>query len=146
MDTVLDVLRGKGMAVFTVRPTDSVLTALQVMAREGVGALMVTTDQGAIAGIVSERDYARKVELLGRTSADTTVADIMSTPVTTVSPSYSVMDCMHLMTARRIRHLPVLVDGQLSGLVSIGDVVKAIIDDQAFTIKQLETYISGDGP
>jgi CBS domain-containing protein len=146
METVHDVLRVKGTAVYTVRPTDTVLTALQVMAREGVGALLVTSERGEVAGIVSERDYARKVELHGRSAAEATVAEIMSSPLTTVGPGHSVMACMQLMTDKRIRHLPVLVDGKLAGLISIGDVVKAIITDQAFTIQQLETYISGGAP
>ncbi len=146
METVHDVLRVKGTAVYTVRPSDTVQTALQVMAREGVGALLVTSERGEVAGIVSERDYARKVELHGRTAAETTVAEIMSAPLTTVTPGHSVMACMQLMTEKRIRHLPVMVDGKLAGLISIGDVVKAIITDQAFTIQQLETYISGGPP
>jgi CBS domain-containing protein len=110
------------------------------MAEHSIGAVLVLRD-GAIAGIVSERDYARKVVLLGRASNDTPIRDIMSTPVVTVTPQDDLDHCMRLMTERRIRHLPVVQDGRVIGMLSIGDLVKAVIDEQRRTIEQLEAYI-----
>ncbi len=137
--TVRHLLEAKGRAVFSVEPEDPVLEAIQRMADRHVGALLVMKGE-ELVGIISERDYARKVILRGRSSAETPVWQIMSSPVITVSPDHTVRDCMRLMTERRIRHLPV-VDGKIVGVVSIGDLVKAVIDEQQQTIEQLESYI-----
>ena len=118
------------------------LEAVRSMAEHGVGALLVMRGD-ALAGIVSERDYARKVVLLGRASADTPIAQIMSSPVVTVSPDTNVQRCMVLMTERRIRHLPVVEGGRVIGVVSIGDLVKSVIQEQQRTIEELESYIHG---
>jgi len=140
MTTVRHLLEGKGRAIFSVEPEAPVLEAIRAMAAHHVGALLVM--QGAtLSGIVSERDYARKVILMGRASADTPVRDIMSTPVITVSPEDSVQRCMQIMTDRRVRHLPVIEGGRVIGMVSIGDLVKAVIAEQQQQIEQLETYI-----
>jgi CBS domain-containing protein len=112
------------------------------MAEKRIGALPVTRN-GELAGVVSERDYARKVILLGRSSAETPVAQIMSSPVITVSPSEDVRHCMQLMTAKRIRHLPVIEDGRMIGVISIGDLVRAVIEEQDQTIEHLERFIAG---
>jgi CBS domain-containing protein len=140
MTTVRQLLNSKGRAIFSVEPTTAVLEAIRAMAVHHVGALLVM--QGAtLSGIVSERDYARKVILMGRSSADTPVRDIMSSPVITVSPDDSVQKCMQIMTDRRVRHLPVIDGGRVVGMVSIGDLVKAVIAEQQQQIEQLETYI-----
>jgi CBS domain-containing protein len=140
MTTVRHLLEGKGKAVFAVGPEDPVLEAIRLMAEHHVGALLVM--QGPeLAGIVSERDYARKVILLGRSSSDTPVWQIMSTPVITVTPDATVDECMRTMTTHRIRHLPVLQAGLVVGVVSIGDLVKAMIEEQQRTIEYLESYI-----
>ncbi len=138
--TVHHLLEAKGRAVFAVKPDDPVLTAIQRMADHHVGALLVMRGE-ELVGIVSERDYARKVILLGRSSAATPVSEIMSSPVVTVSPEYTVNDCMRLVTQHRIRHLPVVRGGKVIGVVSIGDLVKAVIEEQQQTIEQLESYI-----
>ncbi len=142
MKTVNDLLRGKGHALWSIGPDATVYQALELMAQKDVGALVVL-DRGALAGIVSERDYARKVILHGKSSRETPVREIMTSRVITVGPEQTLADCMALMTAHHIRHLPVLADGELAGLVSIGDVVKGIISEQEFMIEQLEKYISG---
>lgn len=142
--TVAQVLRTKGHQVWSVAPDTSVFEALRKMADHGVGALLVM-DGNALAGIVSERDYARKVILMGRASRDTPVRDVMSEDVVTVTPDATMQDCMARMTEHHIRHLPVLRDGMVIGLVSIGDVVKATISEQAFLIDQLQRYIQGGG-
>ena len=140
MLTVEQVLKSKGSAIFAIEPDDPVLEAIQLMADHHVGALLVR--RGAeLAGIVSERDYARKVVLLGRSSADTPVWQIMSSPVTTVGRTASVHQCLELMTARRIRHLPVVEGGTVEGMLSIGDCVKAVIDEQRHHIEDLERFI-----
>lgn len=127
--------------VWTVEPEDPVLEAIQLMADKRIGALPVM--RGAeLAGIVSERDYARKVILLGRSSAETAVWEIMSSPVITVSLDDSVHHCMQLVTEKRVRHLPVVDKGRLVGMVSIGDLVKAVIEEQQQTIDELERYIA----
>ncbi len=141
MRTVAHILDVKGRAVFAVAPDALVYEALEMMAEHDVGALVVL-DGDRLIGIVSERDYARKVILLGRRSQEAPVRDIMTETVHTVTPESSVADCMELMTERRIRHLPVLADGELVGVVSIGDVVKAVISDQEHLIEQLERYIT----
>jgi CBS domain-containing protein len=140
MTTVRTLLEGKGRAIFSVEPQASVLDAIRLMAEHHVGALLVMGGQ-ALEGIVSERDYARKVILRGRSSADTPVRDIMSTPVLTVSLETSVGECMKLMTERHVRHLPVVDGPRVVGMVSIGDLVKAVIAEQQQQIEQLESYI-----
>jgi CBS domain-containing protein len=140
MTTVQTLLERKGRAIFSVEPQAAVLDAIRLMAEHHVGALLVMRG-AALEGIVSERDYARKVILRGRSSADTPVRDIMSSPVLTVSLDTSVQQCMQLMTDRHVRHLPVLDGTRVVGMISIGDLVKAVIADQQQQIEQLETYI-----
>jgi len=137
---VRHLLDRKGPAIYSVKPDDPVLEAIRVMAERHVGALVVM-DGARLVGIVSERDYARKIILKGRSSADTPVSQIMSSPVRTVVPESSVQECMELMTEHRVRHLPVLESGRVIGVVSIGDLVKEVIRDQQETIEQLESYI-----
>ncbi|HUL47867.1 MAG TPA: CBS domain-containing protein [Steroidobacteraceae bacterium] len=140
MTTVQTLLERKARAIFSVEPQAAVLDAIRLMAEHHVGALLVMRG-AALEGIVSERDYARKVILRGRSSADTPVRDIMSSPVLTVSLDTSVQQCMQLMTDRHVRHLPVLDGARVVGMISIGDLVKAVIADQQQQIEQLETYI-----
>jgi len=140
MITVRHLLDRKGRAVYAVESEDPVLEAIQLMADHHVGALLVMKG-GELAGIVSERDYARKVILLGRSAHETPVWQIMSSPVLTVTPEQSVEDCMRIVTEHRIRHLPVLEGGRVAGVISIGDLVKAVIEEQQHTIEQLESYI-----
>ena len=142
MRTVRQLLEGKGPGLVTVNAEDPVRTAIQLMADHYIGALPVMKD-GRLAGIVSERDYARKVVLMGRNSLETSVAMIMSAPVIHVGPQNTVNDCMQLMTDKRIRHLPVVEDGKLIGVISIGDCVKAVIDEQKHEIEDLRRYIAG---
>jgi CBS domain-containing protein len=141
MTLIKHLLDGKGRVVESVAPDQSVLDAIMIMAEKGIGALLVL-DGGALAGIVTERDYARKVILKGRSSSDTQVRDIMTAEVATASSDDSVKICMNVMTDKRIRHLPVVDDGEISGMISIGDLVKAIISEQQEEIEQLEHYIS----
>lgn len=136
------LLAFKPKSVWTVGPQTPVLEAIQVMADKHIGALPVVSDD-ELVGIVSERDYARKVILLGRSSSDTPVSQIMTSDVVTVSPDDLVHRCMEIMTERRIRHLPVVEKGKLVGIISIGDLVKAVIEEQQQTIVQLERYIAG---
>ena len=142
MTTTHDILRLKGHTVHSVRPDDTVLAALGVMAEHDIGAVLVL-EGDQIVGILTERDYARKVALMGRASKDSPVRSIMTADVVCVPPSGTVEDCMGLMTERRVRHLPVVEHGRVIGLVSIGDLVKATIDEQEFTISQLKNYIAG---
>ena len=142
MKTVANILAVKGSEVFTVAPGASVYEALQILAEKNAGALVVT-EGGKLVGIISERDYARKVALVDRTSRDTLVSEIMSSDVKTVAPTASIEECMELMTERHIRHLPVLEDNELVGVVSIGDVVKAVIADLVAMVEQLDSYIRG---
>jgi CBS domain-containing protein len=142
MQTVSQLLRGKGSEVFSVAPQDSVLHAIEVMATRHVGALLVMS-QGSLIGIISERDYARKVILKNRSSHDTPVSDIMTSPAVSVTPEDTVHNCMQIMTERRFRHLPVVKGGRVVGMLSIGDLVKAVIQDQTEQIEQLERYIAG---
>jgi CBS domain-containing protein len=142
MTIVHQLLDRKGRAIFSVEPDAPVLEAIRAMAAHHVGALLVMQGE-ALRGIVSERDYARKVILKGRSSADTPVRDIMTAEVITVSPETSVQICMQLMTDRRVRHLPVIEGGRVVGMVSIGDLVKAVIAEQQQHIEQLESYIRG---
>jgi CBS domain-containing protein len=140
MHTVRQILKQKGAAIYAVEPDDPVLEAIRQMADRGVGALLVMRGR-ELAGIVSERDYARKVVLLGRSSAETPVWQIMSTPVISVDGDSTVQDCLELMTAKRIRHLPVVDRGEVVGVLSIGDCVKAVIDAQRHQIEDLERFI-----
>ena len=139
---VSHLLSRKGKDVWSVDADEPVLEAIQIMADRHVGALPVLRG-GELVGLVSERDYARKVVLLGRSSAETFVWQIMSAPVVTVPPGETVRRCMELMTERRIRHLPVVEAGAMVGMISIGDLVRAVIEEQAQTIEQLEKFISG---
>jgi CBS domain-containing protein len=140
MKNLKQLLSAKGGQVHSIRPDAKVFEALQLMAQKDVGALLVM-DGGRLAGILSERDYARKVILHGKSSQDIAVRDIMTADVVRVDPERSVEDCMALMTQRRIRHLPVCEGDKLVGIVSIGDLVKEVIAEQEQTIKQLESYI-----
>jgi len=144
MKTVKQVLDNKGYEIHSVAPGATVFEALQKMAQEGIGALAVL-DAGELVGIVSERDYARKVILEGRDSRDTPVRDIMTANVICVSSELRIDASMSIMSDKCVRHLVIRDDDKINGLISIGDVVKAIIDDQQFTIEQLEHYISGHG-
>lgn len=144
MTTVSDILRAKNHSVVhSVLPSDTMLAALQRMSEHGIGALLVLEGE-RIAGIVTERDYARKVVLQGRSSSNTAVKEVMTGQVHCVLPHQTTAECMALMTDKRIRHLPVVNDEhRVLGMVSIGDLVKEIISEQQFTIQQLEHYISG---
>ena len=142
MKTVRQILRDKGSSVLTIEPHATVFDALKLMAEKNVGALLVV-ERGKLVGILSERDYARKVLLLSKSSLNTPVRDIMTERVMFIRPEQTVEECMALMTDKHIRHLPVLVGEQLVGVVSIGDLVKASIDEKDFMIKQLENYITG---
>jgi CBS domain-containing protein len=144
MKTLKQILDRKGYQVHSIAPGATVYEALLKMAEEGIGALAVL-DAGELAGIVSERDYARKVILAGRESRGTPVRDIMTENVICVGSDLRVDASMSIMSEKRVRHLVVRDDGRINGMISIGDVVKAIIDDQQFTIEQLEHYISGHG-
>ncbi|MFZ2491866.1 MAG: CBS domain-containing protein [Thermoanaerobaculia bacterium] len=141
MRLVKDVLEGKGREVWVVGPDQTVFDALNIMAEHEIGALLVRRDDEVI-GIVSERDYARKVILQGKSSQSTPVGEIMTSELFRVGPRHSVDECMALMTAGHVRHLPVFDNDKLVGIVSIGDLVKAVMEDQKFTIEQLENYIA----
>lgn len=143
MGTVHDILRTKGTTVWSVTPDMTVHDALRLMAEKNIGAVLVLDEGGRIVGLLSERDYARKVALEGRTAQDTLVRDIMSERVMGVRPEQTVEQCMMIMTDRRIRHLPVVDEDGLVGVISIGDVVKAVLSHQEFMIEQLENYITG---
>ena len=142
MKTVSDILKTKGREVWTITPETIVFDALKTMADKNVGALVVM-DGAKVTGILSERDYARKVILHGRSSRELETREIMSTKVYFVSPEQDIEDCMALFTNKRVRHLPVLQTDELIGIISIGDVVKAVIAEQESTIKHLENYITG---
>jgi CBS domain-containing protein len=140
--TVGAVLRGKSRDIWSTTPETTVYRSIEMMAEKGVGALLVM-DKDEVVGVLSERDYARKVILQGRSSKDTTVSEIMSTPAICVSPEHTVSDCMRIMTDHRVRHLPVKQGGKLVGVVSIGDLVNWVITEQGETIRHLEAYICG---
>ena len=140
MVTAAQLLKHKGRVIHSVDPESPVLEAIRIMAEHGVGALLVM--QGAqLLGVVSERDYARKVILLGRSSSETPVWQIMSAPVLTVAPEQTVRECMRIMTDKRVRHLPVVDKERVIGVLSIGDLVRAVVEEQQQTIEQLEHYI-----
>jgi CBS domain-containing protein len=142
MTTIRQILQAKGTSVWTISPQATVLEALRLMAEKNVGALLVTEGE-QVAGIFSERDLARSVALKGRTAENTLVSQVMTARVIYVRPGQSMEECMALMTDKHIRHLPVMEDDRLIGVISIGDVVKEIISEQAFTIRSLESYITG---
>jgi CBS domain-containing protein len=142
MVRVKQLLGRKGHEVWSVDADEPVLGAIQMMADRHVGALPVTRG-GELVGVISERDYARKVILLGRSSAETPVWQIMSSPVVTVTPEDDVRQCMQVMTEKRIRHLPVVQDGRMVGMISIGDLVRVVIEEQDQTIEHLERFIAG---
>jgi len=144
MANVRNLLKVKGSDVWSVSPTTSVLNALQLMADKEVGALLVL-DSDRIVGIISERDFARSIAETGQCVVESTVGEYMTRDVYTVEPDTSIEECMQMMTQKRIRHLPVLENGRLVGLISIGDVVKGIISNKESTINSLENYIEGRG-
>ena len=142
MKSVNDILKSKGNDIWAVKPDNTVYDSLQLMADKGIGSLLVM-DGDKLVGIVTERDYARKVALEGRSSRDALVKEIMSTRVLCVNPQRTVEDCMALMTDKRARHLPVVDHKNVIGMISIGDLVKAVIAEQKFVIDQLHDYITG---
>ena len=142
MTTIATLLKNKGQEIWSVEPTDVVFDAIKSMAEKGIGALLVM-DADELVGIFSERDYARKIVLEGKSSRETTVGDIMTRDVIRASPDQSIEDCMSVMTDNHIRHLPVVEDDRVVGMISIGDLVKVIIVEQKELISQLEHYISG---
>ncbi len=141
--TIRQILKNKPV-IHSIGPQATVFDALKVMAEKNIGALVVLEGQ-ELAGIFSERDYARKVALLGKSSRDMPVGEIMTPKVITIDPERTIGECMALMTEERIRHLPVIEAGRLVGVVSIGDVVRAVVEEQQFTIRQLESYIGSGG-
>ena len=145
IDTVASILKNKGHDVLSISPNATVYAAIAEMARYGVGALLVLSGR-ELVGIISERDYARKVILQGRSSKETLVHEVMTSSPITVTLSHTVDECMRIVTDKRIRHLPVVDQGELHGLVSIGDLVKTIISSQAYTIDELHSYIGADYP
>jgi CBS domain-containing protein len=142
MATVADILSVKGGTAHCVGPQDTVYNAIEKMVKHNVGALLVMENE-SLVGIITERDYLRRVAVEGRTSKETSVATIMASKPTVVSPNTSVQRCMQMMTERRIRHLPVLSNGRIAGVVSIGDIVKSLISEQASHIEQMQEYIQG---
>jgi CBS domain-containing protein len=142
MNTVRDLLRYKPSDVWTISPYATVFQALELMAEKNVGALPVL-QEGKLVGMFSERDYARKCILMGRHSRETRVLELMSSPVLTVDPSTTVEQCLEMMTNRKLRHLPIVEGGQVTGMVSIGDIGKWIISEQRSAIKDLEGFITG---
>jgi CBS domain-containing protein len=142
MHNIGTLLEAKGKDIWSIGPQETAFKALQTMAQKNVGALLVI-DKGKLVGIFSERDYARKVILKGKSSKETTIGDLMTPEVFYTSPDDTLQESMALMTAKHIRHMPVYKDDQLIGMVTLGDVVKQIISEQKFTIKELEKYISG---
>ena len=144
MKTAADILKSKAhQTIFTIAPTASVFDAIKLMAAKDIGAVLVVEGEHVV-GIFTERDYARKIAIMSRTSRDSLVQEVMTSAVMYVRPDQTSDECMALMTANRIRHLPVMDGNKLLGLVSIGDLVKDIISDQQFTIQQLEHYIAGE--
>jgi len=142
MKTARDLLREKGTQIYSTAPDATVYDALQLMAEKNIGALIVF-DGDRLLGLISERDYARKIVLKNKFSRETAVADIMTRDVVTVAPDKNLEDCMELITRHRVRHLPVIENDRVLGIISIGDIVKGIIDHKEFVIEQLEYYIKG---
>lgn len=142
MATVSNILKAKGNVTYSITPDTMVYEALEIMVEKNVSALVVIKNE-KLAGIFTERDYARKVILKGKASKETLIGDIMTEDLVTVTPGSSINDCMQLMTSRFIRHLPVVSEGNLVGIISIGDVVKFIIEEQKFIIENMEHYITG---
>ena len=142
MISISQLLDSKGRQVHSIGPDEPVLRAMEMMSTREVGALLVM-ERGEVVGVISERDYARKVILMNRSSRDTPVRDIMSSPVLSVAPSESVHHCMQVMTNERVRHLPVISGGKVLGVLSIGDLVKALLQEQSEQIQQLQHYIAG---
>jgi len=142
MKRVKDILAVKGQAIYSIAPDASVYDAMKQMADKGIGALLVMESE-RLVGVISERDYARKVILLGRSSRSTQVKEIMTSHVLYAQPQQNIDECMAIMTERRVRHLPVVDTGKVIGVISIGDLVKSIITEQKFIIEQLEKYITG---
>lgn len=142
MGKVRNILESKGNAIYSVAPTIMVYRAIELMCEKNIGGLLIV-DDGKLVGIFTERDYARKLILRGKSSKDTPISELMTSNLITVSPDTSIDDCMRVMVGRKIRHLPVLDEGVLVGLISIGDVVRHVIDEQKSIIEQLEHYITG---
>jgi len=145
MTTVKQILDSKGYDYFSINPNATVFTALQLMADKNCGALMVIDDEGKLIGMFSERDYARKIILAGKSSKESIVEELMTTELYTVKPDATVLDCMAVMSSRHIRHIPVLDRNIIVGIISIGDVVNTIIQEQKATIQDLEKYITASG-
>ena len=145
MKNVRDILREKGTAVYSISPDDTVYDALKLMAEKNIGSLVVL-DEGRIAGVISERDYARKIVLKNKFSRETKVKEIMTAEFTTVTLATDLDQCMELVTEKRLRHLPVVENDRVVGIISIGDIVKGIIDHKEYVIEQLESYIKGHQP
>jgi CBS domain-containing protein len=143
MGKVRNILKSKDGGVFSVPPTITVYQAIELMCDKNIGGLLIVENDGSLVGIFTERDYARKLILKGRSSKETLIGDLMTTKLITVTPDNTVEDCMRLMTDKHIRHLPVLENGVLVGIVSIGDVVRSVIDEQKGIIEHLEHYITG---
>jgi CBS domain-containing protein len=141
MKTVKQIVQNKSTAIYSVTPSTSVLDALQVMMDKNISALLVMEDE-ALKGIFTERDYARKIILQGKSSKETLISDVMTAHLETVGLNSTVDQCMQIMTDRHIRHLPIIEDGKVGGMISIGDLVKFVIEDQKQTIEQLQSYIS----
>lgn len=142
MGKVKNILESKGHAIYSVEPSIMVFRAIEVMCEKNIGGLLIVED-GKLVGIFTERDYARKLILRGKSSKDTPISELMTSNLITVTPDTSIDDCMRVMVGRKIRHLPVLEEGILVGLISIGDVVRHVIDEQKTIIQQLEHYITG---
>lgn len=143
---VSSILQNKGNVVYDISPDDTVFEAIKLMSDKGIGALLVIDEDGQLCGIISERDYRDKVILKGRTSKTTKVREIMTSDVYWVPPTESVNNCMQLMTQKKFRHLPVMEDGEVVGVISIGDLVKQIISEQKVEINHLKKYIGGSYP